>query len=110
MVLDFSFLKRFMMEEIDEPCDHGCILQSTDPLLDRLMHGIVGNLEKLPARALSPLGKFYIVPFAPTAENLARHWYEKISPRVLTATSNQAMLVRVRVFETPNCWADYPSP
>jgi 6-pyruvoyltetrahydropterin/6-carboxytetrahydropterin synthase len=55
-----------------------------------------------------PLGKLYLVPFVPTAENLARHWYERMEERVRLRSNNNATLTRVRVYETPTSKCDYP--
>ena len=92
MILDFSFLKEEMMAEIDAPCDHGLILWEKDAFLKILV-----DYD----------GKLYITSFVPTAENLARHWFDRLSPRVTARSQGRARLKRVRVLETPNCWADY---
>jgi len=47
------------------------------------------------------------VPFQPTAECLARHWFERLASRVASRSDGMAELVRVSVWETPNCRADY---
>ena len=124
MVLDFGFLKEEMMAEIDAPCDHGMIIWSDDPLLrifapedltgcddvndwveeQRLRAKIVGGISTTGAA-----GKIYVVPFVPTAENLARHWFERLEPRVQARTNGQATLLKVVVWETPNCSASYPA-
>lgn len=113
MVMDFGFLKDEMMAEIDEPCDHAMILWWEDPVLHALIPEsmlTIGVNDK--SRVLScnrpPAGKLYLVPFTPTAENLAKHWFERLSKKVLTRTSGRATLLHVRVYETPNCWAEYP--
>jgi len=119
MVLDFGFLKQIMMEEIDLPCDHGLCLWIQDPWVDiiardRLFHesSIVRNgyshVERMFDNANTG-GKFYIVPFVPTAENLAKHWFERMLTPVADASGGKARLSRVRVYETPNCWSDYPA-
>jgi 6-pyruvoyltetrahydropterin/6-carboxytetrahydropterin synthase len=54
--------------------------------------------------------KIYIVPFVPTAENLARHWFRRLQPRVVRRSGQLARLLKVRVEETPNCWAEYSRP
>ena len=52
--------------------------------------------------------KLYVVPFVPTAENLAKHWFERLAPRVDARTEGRASLLKVLVWETPNCSAEYP--
>lgn len=118
MVLDFGFLKEEMMTEIDAPCDHGLILWVDDPLAvsfthELLIHGGFPTVREVVADdgylllTNSMVGKLYIVPFAPTAENLARHWFYRLEKKVLTRSSGSAILSSLRVYETPNCWADY---
>lgn len=51
--------------------------------------------------------KLYIVPFVPTAENLAQHWFARLTQPVRHMTDSRAWVANVRVFETPNCFADY---
>ncbi len=94
MVLDFGFLKDEMMSVIDEPCDHAMLVWCEDPLLDRFQ---------------DCCGKLCIIPYVPTAENLARYWFDLLEPRVDSRTRGLARLARLRVYETPNCWADYPT-
>lgn len=93
MVLDFGFLKDEMMKEIDAECDHATILYRGDSLLQDHMDAF---------------GKLVLVDFIPTAENLAKYWFEKLQLPVLIRSKYKAILKRVRVYETPNCWADYP--
>lgn len=119
MVLDFGFLKEEMMEQIDSPCDHGMCLWVDDPLLDQFLKAEPHNIQLEVIRAhvkadgfwlgYTSVGKTYVVPFVPTAENLAKHWYERLLPRVKERTKEQASLSRVIVYETPNCSASYPA-
>ena len=121
MVIDFGFLKEEMMEIIDEYCDHGQILQVNDPYVKRFApkidlreavrqvrscgfysyKGRLAEAEELPV-------KLYLVAFAPTAENLARHWFQRLAPRVDERTEGKGHLARIVVHETPNCRAYYP--
>lgn len=118
MVLDFGFLKEEMMTEIDKPCDHGLILWIDDPLLELFAHEklIACARRYIEADGYSSVGhgdgysKIYVVPFVPTAENLARHWYARLAPRVRERSAERATLLKVRVEETPNCWAEYERP
>lgn len=116
MVLDFGFLKEEMVNEIDTYCDHGTILWVDDPFLldfakrdaERIQEWSKAVKEEgFCLDMASAFGKLYIVPFVPTAENLARHWFLRLQPRVLVRTDKQAELVKVKVYETPNCSAEY---
>ena len=121
MVIDFSFLKEEMMAEIDQPCDHGFIAccddsdflhalapTSTDPeawLSD--LRDIV-RITGYAAITDCLLGtKLYLVPGQPTAECLAKHWFERLAPRVVARSNGLAVLKTLTVWETPNCRAEY---
>jgi len=115
MVLDFGFLKEEMMQQIDEPCDHGTTLWLEDPILrsvltDEQFTMCVRGINSA-GKALLVLNevftKLYVVPFVPTAENLAKHWFERLAPRVSNRTNGQAKLLKIKVWETPNCSAEY---
>jgi 6-pyruvoyltetrahydropterin/6-carboxytetrahydropterin synthase len=93
MVLDFGFLKEEMMSTIDSAFDHGFALWDQDPLSTCLQ--FMGS------------GKVILLPVVPTAENLAAHWASLLAPRVALRSGGRAGLVRLRVYETPNCWADF---
>jgi 6-pyruvoyltetrahydropterin/6-carboxytetrahydropterin synthase len=113
MVLDFSFLKEIMVQYIHEPCDHGTILFKEDPLLHTLVAegGVQGGHVFSDAVIFSnDFGNFYGVPFTPTAENLARHWYEIMLQPIQVASRGHAYLIKVRVWETGTCYADYFVP
>lgn len=94
MVLDFGFLKDEMMSVIDEPFDHAMIVWSDDPLLSQFRECC---------------GKLQIIPSIPTAENLARLWFNQLAPEVERRSKGLASLARLRVYETVNCWSDYPA-
>ena len=136
MVLDFGFLKEEMMNEIDAPCDHGMMLWDKDPLVDKFVPALTreqpfdipelgsepltgrqildqlmreSNYVELPSSVLSSIcGKMYIVPFVPTAENLAKHWFERLAPHVEERTKGKGHLKEIKVWETPNCMAKFP--
>ena len=97
MVIDFSFLKDEMLAEIDTPCDHGFIACCDDAELLRLFapeeadpeiwlaalrHEARSQGFATPGRC--KLGtKLYVIPGQPTAETLARHWFERLATRVI---------------------------
>ena len=121
MVVDFGFLKEEMVKAIDEPCDHGFIAALADTELltmfapaDRVPEQWLLELDaKVRAEGevtttRTRLGtKLTVVPFQPTAECLARHWFIKLSKPVRVRSGGTAKLVKVTVFETPNCAAEY---
>jgi 6-pyruvoyltetrahydropterin/6-carboxytetrahydropterin synthase len=120
MVMDFGFLKEEMMFIVDACADHGLILSASDPLLTVLTedahrwgpdsledHSSYHILTDVKSSGVF-IGKIYIIKTAPTAENLARHWYLRLSERVLKRTDGRARLISLSVAETPNCVATYP--
>lgn len=91
-VIDFSVLKERVGGWIDQCWDHGFVLfQEDDEAINTL-------------RSFASRQKVYVMPLNPTAENLARYLLESICPRVLAGTG--VRVVRVRLWETENCYAD----
>ncbi len=113
-VLDFGFLKNAMMEEIDAPCDHSMILWVNDVYVNAWCdHAQQNSAQDFLdvhgwAQCIGSLGKLYLIGTVPTAENLAYHWFGRLSPRVHDLSKGRARLVNIRVWETPNCASDYP--
>jgi 6-pyruvoyltetrahydropterin/6-carboxytetrahydropterin synthase len=127
MVLDFGFLKQEMLKEIDAYCDHGMLVWVEDPWLDAfLQHAGPDSPDSdvsLSKRALlarmngdhqilleGRFGKTLVLSTVPTSENLARHWFNRLSPRVTERGGGRVALHRVDVWETPNCVATYCAP
>ena len=81
MVIDFGDLKEIMMQEIDAKFDHRFIIEKGDLLSDSAFRSL-GIIE---------------VDFPPTAENLAKHWYLLIEPKL--------RISYVKVWETPTSTA-----
>lgn len=121
MVLDFGFLKEEMMAMIDAPCDHGFIAQVDDEELLRMFAPTDRNADPwigairatvkqdgFAATTDCRLGtKLYVLPTPPTAEELAAHWFGRLAARVAERSDGLAELARLRIWETPNCWAEY---
>ncbi len=121
MVIDFSFLKDEMMAEIDQPCDHGFIACCDDT---DFLHWLA-PAHAVPEAWLSALRdtvrttgaatttdcrlgtKLYLISGQPTAECLAKHWFERLAPRVVARSQGLAVLTALVVWETPNCRAEY---
>lgn len=115
MVMDFGFLKDLMIEHIDAPCDHGTTLWMEDGQLAHALgpsyHMVLGLVDKKGYAETSwEWGKLYVVPFTPTAENLARHWFHRLLDPVYAVSERRARVHSVTVWETPNCSAEYSVP
>jgi len=89
-VVDFSVIKERVGEWIDDNLDHNMILHVDDPLW----------------RAKDVLGSKppYILPDNPTAENIAKLIF---AVSVVKLEDTGIKVLNVRIYETPNCWADY---
>jgi 6-pyruvoyltetrahydropterin/6-carboxytetrahydropterin synthase len=93
MTMDFSFLKEEMVKHIHDVADHAFLVWEKDPLREMLL-ATKTNIVSL--------------PFVPTAENLARYWYNKLYPAIDHRTGGHATLSDIKIWETPNCSAIYP--
>jgi 6-pyruvoyltetrahydropterin/6-carboxytetrahydropterin synthase len=117
IVIDFSFLKEEMMHEIDGPCDHGFIFYLDDELCWEMFRSDDKAFEATVREHVASKGFYYglargdtqicVLAFVPTAENLARFWFERLYPKVDARTGGRAVLSAIKVWETPNCWAVY---
>jgi 6-pyruvoyltetrahydropterin/6-carboxytetrahydropterin synthase len=93
MVMDFSRVKLIAKEHLVDAWDHAFLVHSGD---DR----VVAFLASLPGH------KTVVLERVPTVENLAAIAFEMLDPHYRASFGNQLRLQRVRIFETPNCWAD----
>ena len=97
-VVDFGVIKQRVGGWIDKHWDHNMILNPKDPLLAvEVPEDVLGI--KLP----------YTMPVShptPTAENMAFVLYD-IAGHLIN--ENGLSIKRVRLWETPNCCATYPS-
>ena len=95
MLMDFSDLSRILEENIHDVIDHAFVVFEGD--------------EHARA-ALSMMGeahKTLVVPFVPTAENLARWAFEQIDPHIKSSYGNSLRLRAFHVRETPKSWASW---
>lgn len=87
MVIDFGNVK-LLLGSMIELIDHSMMLWSQDPYLS--------TLQQTGTRIIP-------VPFIPTAENIAAYLLDE-AQKLLTALN--LTVSKVRVYETPNCYAD----
>lgn len=90
-VVDFSVIKSTLCQWLEENLDHKFLIWEQDPLLQALQEI---NTES-----------WVVVPFNPTAENIARYLVEDIGPEQLKDYS--VRLIRCKVEETAKCSATY---
>ena len=90
MIIDFSCIKGIIGKWIDSNFDHNILLNPEDP---QLRH-IINTEEQHP----------YVMTCGnPTAENIARELYDKTH----TLLPSAIKITKIRVHETPNCYAEY---
>ena len=93
MVLDFGDIKRLTNQYVVEPWDHAFLVAKEDEKL-------VAFLASLPNH------KTVIMEHVPTVENLANTAFAILQPVFNKAFGGRLKLSAVRLYETPNCWAD----
>lgn len=87
-VIDFSVIKERLGTWVDEHFDHRMILWVHDE-------------EAIDAAGV--MGEAYLLPHNPTAENIGRHLLLEVAPTLLP---EHIRLVKVVVWETPNCFVE----
>lgn len=93
MVMDFAEVKAIAKAAVVDRWDHAFLVYRGDRL-------VADFLETLPGH------KTVVLDVVPTAENLARLAFRILDPLYRDTYGNQLRLERVRLYETPNCWAD----
>lgn len=86
MVIDFKLLKKIIKDVIEDKYDHSCILRNSDPIAKVVEE----NCKKV-----------IIVDNSPTAEWMAKEFYEMIQSRINTFSSD-LHVISVGVQETEN--------
>lgn len=90
-VLDFSVIKSKLCMWLEDNWDHKMLIYQHDPLLN--------NLQQIaPADIV-------VVPFNPTAENMAQYLVTTVGPQQLNGT--EVVLTKVTIEETRKCSATY---
>lgn len=97
MVLDFSDVKAITKREIVDVWDHAFLVHAGDTQVRDFLASIPGH-------------KTVVLPLIPTAENLARIAFDTLAAEFAKTYGSRLVLERVRLYETPNCWADAEAP
>lgn len=97
MVMDFSLVKELAMQHLVDEWDHAFLAYRHD-------QQIVDFLSALPDH------KTVVLDRVPTAENLAQLAFERLDAVYRDTYGNLLRLQRIRLYETPNCWADATRP
>jgi 6-pyruvoyltetrahydropterin/6-carboxytetrahydropterin synthase len=93
MVMDFSEIKALAKTHLVDRWDHAFLVSADDA-------PVVEFLGTLPGH------KTVILDCIPTVENLAERAFRILDAIFRDTYGNHLRLERVRLYETPNCWAD----
>lgn len=93
MVMDFGDIKRIAQEKVVERWDHAFLVYRGDKIMVDFLATISGH-------------KTVILDVVPTAENLAKVLFGILQHAYRDRFGHELKLTRVRLYETPNCWAD----
>ena len=94
MVVDFADIKFFSKEFIQEELDHAFMVWEKDEELISFFNNSEGH-------------KPVIVPFTPTAENVAAYIYLKLKNKFQDVYKTGLQLHSVKLWETPSSFALY---
>ena len=97
MVLDFGDIKLLTKQYVVDLWDHAFLVAKEDK-------SVVDFLATLPNH------KTVIMEHVPTVENLANAAFAILQPVFSKAFAGRLELSALRVYETPNCWADVRHP
>ena len=93
MILDFSDVKRIAEENLVDKWDHAFLVYENDTAVRTFLEGL-------------PDHKTVVLKKVPTAENLASIAFELLRSEYADFYGNALALKKVRIYETPNCWAE----
>jgi 6-pyruvoyltetrahydropterin/6-carboxytetrahydropterin synthase len=93
MLMDFSEIKSLAKQHLVDAWDHAFLVHRGDA-------PVVNFLATLPDH------KTVLLEAVPTVENLAAIAFATLDPVYVDKYGNHLRLEQVRLYETPNCWAD----
>ena len=93
MVLDFADVKAIAQREIVDTWDHAFLAWREDKALLEFLSTLPGH-------------RTIVFEAPPTAEHLAAAAFRLLDRAYRDAYGGRLELERVRLYETPNCWAD----
>lgn len=93
MVMDFADVKRIALEKVVELWDHAFLVWRGDTVVREFLESLPGH-------------KTVVLDCIPTAENLAAVAFRILDAAYVDVYGNHLRLERVRIYETPNNWAD----
>ena len=93
MVMDFSEVKSIAKQHVVDVWDHAFLVYKGDT-------AVLDFLRSMPDH------RTVVLDCVPTAENLAEAAFAILEPMYRDTYGNHLRLERIRLYETPNCWAD----
>lgn len=93
MIMDFSDVKAIARRAVVDPWDHAFLVYQ-------------GDTEVLTFLKSLPEHKTVVMSTVPTAENMAAEAFRILNDCYRDTYGNHLRLERVRLYETPNSWAD----
>lgn len=93
MVMDFSEVKKIARDHVVGVWDHAFLVWREDRVILNFLQSLADH-------------KTVVLDAVPTAENLARLAFNILDPLFHDCFGKRLHLEQVRIFETPNCWAD----
>lgn len=93
MVMDFAEVKTLAQTHVVDRWDHAFLVHRGDK-------AVLDFLQTMPGH------KTVVFDGVPTAENIAQTAFDILDPLYRSAYGNRLRLEQVRLYETPNCWAD----
>lgn len=93
MVMDFSDVKHIIREALVDQWDHAFLVYAGDTRVREFLQSMDGH-------------KTVVLEVQPTAENLALIAFNRLHHVFQNRYAGRLELEHIRLFETPNCWAD----
>ena len=93
MVMDFSDVKAIARKSVVDVWDHAFLVYKNDLEVLNFLNTLANH-------------KTVIFPTVPTAENMAAEAFKILKAQYQDIYGNHLKLERVRLYETPNSWAD----
>jgi 6-pyruvoyltetrahydropterin/6-carboxytetrahydropterin synthase len=94
MVIDFSLIKILAQTHLVQKWDHAFLVYKDDKLIRPFLESLTDH-------------KTVLLDRTPTVENLARIAFDTLLPHYRHQYGAALQLTKIRLYETPNCWADY---
>jgi len=99
MLMDFSDISAILTKHVHDVVDHAFVVYEGD------------KEGREACKAMGTEHRTVVVPFIPTAENLAKWAFEAVHPHIQSVYGNRLQLVAMHCRETPKSIATWrPSP